>query len=119
MSAWNPRALALLLALALLPSAGAVAGTLEDPPVFRTSNDCAAAWQRYRNATTPFHFAQTQDGRTCAYSLCIGRCKSSRDPREALHMCEVAAEGRSCEIYAFRGSIVSKGTVKPGGGAGN
>ena len=106
-----------LLALLLSAPSGAAATSKDDPPVFTASQDCAAAWDRYRSDVSPIHFALSRDGRTCAYSLCPTKCRRNRDPYRVLRLCEATAGDQPCTVYAYHGVVVSKEAVTPGGGA--
>ncbi len=90
----------------------------DDPPQQARSTDCAKAYQRYMRTFYPHYFALSDDGRACGYTFCNSGCVRTSSPIQALKECEGVSNGRSCSVYAFRGSVVSKGEVVPGGGSG-
>ena len=64
----------------------------------------------------PHYFAISEDGRACGYTFCTSGCVRTSSPYQALKECEGVSNGRPCSVYAFRGTVVSKTDVAPGGG---
>jgi hypothetical protein len=62
------------------------------------------------------YFALSQDGKACAFSMCLSNCnKSEERPVTTLSLCQHISQSGPCEIYAYRGHVVSNSGVKPGG----
>ena len=107
---------AALCAIFYLATTFAAAGQVNNPPTTKTSTNCAAAFKRYSIASTPIYFALSNDGKACAFSMCLGGCnKGLEKPITTLALCRDVSEGRPCEIYAFRGNVISNSGVVPGG----
>lgn len=81
---------------------------LDDQPVVVSGMDCKLAYKRYSVAFKPVHFALSADGKACAFSYCATGCREGHSDRTVLKLCNHDSNGSPCEIYAYRGSIVSK-----------
>jgi len=108
-----------LLAISLIWTGIAVAGQSgkDDPPQLARSTDCGKAYEHYMRSFYPHYFAVSEDGLACGYTYCISACAKTSSPDGALRECENVSNGRSCAVYAFRGAVVSKTGIVPGGGS--
>lgn len=89
-------------------TANAGQSDLDDQPMVVSGLECKAAFKRYSNAWRPVHFALSADSKACAFSYCIGACRVGHSDATVLKLCQHDSNGSPCEIYAYRGSIVSK-----------
>ena len=107
-----------LIAMALLWTGTAALGLggMDNPPELAHSTNCEQAYKRYLRALYPHYFALSEDGKACGFTYCTSACAKTSSPVQALKECEGVSNGQPCSVYAFRGNVVSKTGVAPGGG---
>jgi len=89
-------------------AAGAGQSELDNHPIVVTGMECKAAFKRYGYAFKPVHFALSADGKACAFSYCVTGCRVGHSESTVLKLCAHDSNGSPCEIYAYRGRVVSE-----------